>query len=601
MEDAPSPSAQAGADASCPQVESIEEPCSQDRGSWRNLMTTDSTRRDEASPGSQSDPRSLSFGPHIFQGEAIQEQTFTDRLEGNQIVKSAKAVVVPSTDDRWDYHAGTELQGPKGLIHKGVCIKADYQQDGSLEFSFQGMHWDLERASVKNIEIFGMSNPEIAHWFPQLTGLVRGVRVPGLTLNTELRPFLYAVPLKGLTARGNIKSFFVRDFGITSCEDDVFNPILAGSKISKMVPVWKADVPKAWGVVFARDFVQAEQIALNRAQFTADLISFALGTGMSHLDTRFESIPLEWDVEVGRSNVTLTPWILILEQENIKGWIRTVPLVDRNIEIDLEDGLERISFFSEHFLDASESGDFLDQTSQRMFSKRERRLSAGIQRSLRWLRIGLNESTIGDQFIAAWIALEAILNAIDYPGVFDGARESLGDLVKKSVNALDLPREAHGPLDISVGMIRNRALQNQWPLRTKVVLFARSCGVALKAGDSELVRDLSRLRNEVFHAGRNVPSVSEGQVRQLRYLIERLVVAASVYGYEDVEENCRHDLQFEEIGPEGGGAPLFLNGREVPYTFRIVGEKDGDQFEEFIIEGKIYSRRNSNISFASNR
>ena len=72
-----------------------------------------------------------------------------------------------------------------------------------MEFSIEGAIRELDRASVKNIEIFGMSNAEIAYWFPQLTGLVRGVKVPGLTVDSELRPFLYAVPLEGLTAKGD--------------------------------------------------------------------------------------------------------------------------------------------------------------------------------------------------------------------------------------------------------------------------------------------------------------------------------------------------------------------------------------------------------------
>ena len=32
--------------------------------------------------------------------------------------------------------------------------------------------------------------------------------MPGLVLDEDLRPFLYSVPLKGLTAKGKVKSFF---------------------------------------------------------------------------------------------------------------------------------------------------------------------------------------------------------------------------------------------------------------------------------------------------------------------------------------------------------------------------------------------------------
>ena len=95
----------------------------------------------------------------------------------------------------------------------------------------------------------------------------------------------------------------------------------------------------------------------------------------------------------------------------------------------------------------------------------------------------------------------------------------------------------------------------------------------------------------------NAP-VSKEHLRQLRYLVERLVVAISVYGYEDIEERSRHELQFGEIGAEGGGAPLSLNGRDVPYTFRLTQDAAGNQTEELVIEGKIYNRQNSNISIA---
>ena len=285
------------------------------------------------------------------------------------------------------------------------------------------------------------------------------------------------------------------------------------------------------------------------------------------------------------------------QQKNTKGWIRTLPLIDQDTKVDLDDVYDRISFFAEHFLEASEAGDFVDQTEQRSLTDRERKLSAGIQRSLRWLGIASSEEGISDQFIATWISLESVLNAIDYPGVFNGARESVGDTVREAIAALRLPRQATQPLMISEEMIAGRVLQNQWPPRTKLELFAKACGVHLRPGDSELVRDLGRLRNEVFHHGRDDPSVSSQQLRRLQYLVERLVSAASVYGYEDIEEQNRYQLQFGEIGPEGGGAALSLDGRDVPYVFRVVKDQAGRLVQEFIIEGKVYNELNSDVSF----
>ena len=289
---------------------------------------------------------------------------------------------------------------------------------------------------------------------------------------------------------------------------------------------------------------------------------------------------------------------MLLDQKSQKGWIRTIPLVEVDSSIDLEGGYERISFFAERFLDVSEAGDFMDQANKRILSARERRLSAGIQRSLRWLGVASNEESMGDQFIAAWISLESILDSLEYPDVFGGDREPVRIALKEAISALSLPRQSTHSLSISEEMIEGRALQNQWPIRTKLSLFAKACGIRLKPNDSALVRDLSRTRNEIFHAGRSDAPVSKEHLRQLRYLVERLVVAISVYGYEDIEERSRHELQFGEIGAEGGGAPLSLNGRDVPYTFRLTQDAAGNQTEELVIEGKIYNRQNSNISIA---
>ena len=441
---------------------------------------------------------------------------------------------------------------------------------------------------------------EKAYWLPLLTGLVSGVSIPGLTLNKELRPFLYAVPLNGLSAKRDLKSFFIEDFGVTSGDaDNIFGPILAGSDFAASEPALQANVPKAHGVVLARDFLAAEGLALRRARFTADLINFALNTGISHFDTRYDNELFEWDAEVGRSVVSLHPWILLMEpmgEHPPKGWVRSTPLVEHQVETDLEDGYKRISFFAEKFRDASKLGDIQEQSGQRALSDRETKLSAGIQRSLRWLGIASSEDNINDQFIATWISLESILNCIDYPGVFEGNRRATRDIIRKSIGEMDLPNSETEPLTVSREFIRNRVFNNHWPLRTQLVMFAKSSGIELREGDSELVRDLAKIRNDVFHAGNSESSIYKQQFRQLRYLVERLVVAASVYGYEDLELDTRHEIEFGIIGPEGGAAPVFLNGLEVPY--RLVGDNNVERpIFDLTIEGKIYSDRNANISF----
>ena len=561
-------------------------------------MTNDKTPNADSPAMEDADQSALCFGNVCFPHDTIKKVSFEEHLEGNQIVKSSSAVVFPSEEARWDYHAETALRGPKGLKHGGLCVNAKHQDDGSIEFSFAGHAWEFDHTIIKRIEIFGMCDLETAYWLPLLTGLVRGVEVPGLTLDDQLRPFLYAIPLNGLASEGNIKAFKAKDFGVTSGgDDDLLGPLLAKTKIGQEESVWQADVPKAWGVVLARGLLEAEGLALERARFTADLVNFALSAGISHFETHYESVPLDWNISVGRSVVSLEPWLLLREVNVPKGWIRSIPLIEQQGKTDLEEGQKRIALFVDRFLKASQAGDIEDRNGRRTLSKRERKLSAGIQRSIRWLAVASREEKLSDQFIATWTSLESILNSIDYPDVFGGERESVGVAIKEAINSLDLPSQATEPLIISRQMIEGRTFQNQWPARTKLRLFAIAFGFELEAGDSELLRDLARLRNEVFHAGINDPSVSNDQLRLLQHLVERLIVAASIDGYQDIEEQSQHQLQFGAIGPMGGAAPLSLNGRDVSYSLRMVQDEKGLQCE-VAIEGKIYNERNADISFA---
>ena len=401
---------------------------------------TDQTPNPESLREEYVKQTNLYFGEEYFPGAAIQSWSISEELEGNQVIKTASAIVHPPDGSRWDYHAETVLNGPQDLIHRGFCTKAKDHPEGGIELSFQGLPWEFERTDIRKICVFGMEALEAAYWLPLLTGLVSGVEVPDLVLNEEIRPFLYAVPLQGLSANGKTKSIFIRDFGITAGSDDeVFWPLLSSLDEIASEPALQADIPKAWGIVLARDFLEAEGLALERARFTADLINFALTTGVSHFDTRFDSEPLEWDADTGRSVVTLQPWILLKEAQARKGWVRSIPLIEQQLEADLEDAHERISFFAEKFLEASKLGDIEDQRGRRTLNERETKLSTGIKRALRWLGIASNEESIGDQFIATWISLEAILDSIDYPGVFEGGRGEARKIVRQGIKEMDLP------------------------------------------------------------------------------------------------------------------------------------------------------------------
>ena len=562
-------------------------------------MPIDETPRTDSPITGDDGQSGLCFGDYCFPNDAIGKWEIEEHMEGSQIVKTSSAVVIPPTEARWDYHAETELTAPKGLRHRGICVGAKRNQDGHVEFVFHGASWEYERSIIRGINIFGMAELEIAYWLPLLTGLAHSVEMPGLALDEELRPFAYAVPLKGLTSNRSIKSFFVGDFGVTSGdEDNIFRPILPHTEFGMKEAVWQDNVPKAWGVVLAHNLLEAERLSLDRARFTADLIGFALRAGISHFETRYEAEPLvDWNADVSRTVVALEPWIMLREVNVVKGWIHTVPLTEHQLKTDLEDGFSRIKLFAERFLDASKQGDIQEQAGRRTLSPREERLSSGIQRCLKWLGVASSEVNVSDQFLATWISLESILNAVDYPSVFGGERESARTYVEEAITSMNLPRRTEEPLTMSEELLRNRLLQAQWPLRTKLALFAKAFGVELKPDDSMLLGDLARLRNQVLHAGTGDPLVPGVKLRKLQYLVERLVAAASVYGYEDLEETSWHQLQFGEVGTQGGAAPLYLNGQEVPYRFRFLQDQGGQQVEEFVIEGKIYSSRNSELSF----
>ena len=505
---------------------------------------------------------------------------------------------VPPEHLRWDYNAKTTLFDNEELVRTGLCVKSTIEAGNLMEFTLRSSFWEMGQATVKNIEVFGMSKSEIRYWFLRLIG--QDVNIPGSIPDNDFRPFMYAIPLKGLKATSESKSFLMGCFGVASGEyDNVFAPILGQSNYKNITSVWDDEVPKAYGMVYARDMLEAERLAFARAKFTADIIGFALRTGISHFESRYENEPIEWDAEVGRSPISLHPFIIIRETQETKGWIRSVPLVDHQKEIEIGDCFERIRYFAERFVDVTLAGDFVDQVRQRPLSKRERKLSLGIQRSLRWQAIASDEDDLCDCFIATWIALESILNAVDYPGVFKEDRRPLRNAIKQKINELSIPERSDEALTVSKEMLRGRMLQDQWPIQRKLRLFEKAFGVDLRLGDLRLVQDLARVRATVFHAGNDNPDLLKVQLQRLRYLVERLVVAASVFGYIDLEDN-RHQLQLGQLGPDGGGAPLFLDGRDVPYEFRIFHDREMRQVWEINVEGKIYNENNADLEFMAN-
>ena len=532
----------------------------------------------------------LYFGDVRFSEQSIKEVIFTNRREGNLGIRSASVNVVPSEELRWNYHAETKLYGKGDLWLTGVCVKASQNNEDGVNLELRGSFWFLERVTLQSLETFGMSNQENMYWLVRLCN-AQVATTPKMDLDTELRPFVYAIPLKGLSSSHG-RSLVIGDSGIVSHEyDTTFAPLLEQLESTKSHEVWHDSNPKVRGVVFAHDMMEAERVALTRARYTADLVNFALRTGISHFATRYETEPLLWDAEAGMTPVSLHPWILLREVKAVKGWVRQTSSAKLLSENNLDDCIERIEFFADRFFDAHQAENIHTQLGQRILSERESKLFNGIQHSLRWLSIASNEEDITDQFIATWTALEAILDSAEYPGVFDGDREELKNRILASIRGISLPTTTNALLAITTEMIENRILEGRWPTRRKLAMFARAFGIDLQPDDTRIVRDLARARGNIFHAGENEPGLSSVQLEQLRYLVERLVAAASTGGYQDLEDG-HHRVHFGEIGPGGGSAPMFVDDKEVAYDFHLILDKNGQKVGEWLAEGKIYSQEN---------
>ena len=435
---------------------------------------------------------------------------------------------------------------------------------------------------------------EIIHWIVRLHDPALGPDIPGLRLNTELRPFAYAIPLKGLEGfpRGVLP---VGDGGIASRgEDNVFGPILDQAQSVSGEGAWSSENPLVFGTVAARDIIEAERLALGRANLMISIINLALTTGMSHFETRYECDSLQFSDDSGLTPVSLHPWVVIREVSELKGWIRKTEAGVVTSERSEED-LEKVRFFLEKFLGTSQSGDIFEQVGQRVITDREKKLMTGVQRGLHWLNNAVQEGDLRDRFTATWISLEAVLNSIDYPGVFQGERAEVKKNIKDRLKGLTVPEEEDDLLKIDKDMILNWALRGQWSMPKKVAIFARGFGIALQAGDESLVRRLGRIRASILHEGVESPEITREDVGRLRYLVERLVVGATVGGYEDLEDQP-HTFEFGKIGPEGGGAPLAIDGRDVPYSFRMFRDGGGEPVHEWTAEGKIYTQENIQFS-----
>ena len=532
----------------------------------------------------------LEIGGAVFPEECMREAEI--RFEGDEHVRSRSAYVVltPPAELRWDFKEEAKLYEDGDIILTGLCTKAKIGKDGTLHLSLYGPFWKLNRTSIESLETFGMSNKENMHWLVKLTDPSMNTQISGLQLNTTTRPFMYTIPLQGLS---NIQKtlFLTSDtFIAPGSNDDTSKQILGGSESIKGVQAWEEHNTRIFGIVFAEDFLEAERLALERAHLMVGILNLGVGTGMSHFETRYDCEPLTFDAENTLTPASLHPWIIIREVTELKGWIRNNSTAVMEPENTTDDSLERIQFFLSNFLETSKSGDMHDQLGRRQASDREEKLMTGTKRAFRWLDIASGEEDLKDQFAATWIALESVLNSVKYPGVFQGKRAGIKAAVLENLRKITLPEETNTMLTVDAEMLISGALRSQWSSRRKLDMFAKAFGIKISPDDKTLVSKLGRARATVFHEGQDNPDISTKQLIQLRSLVERLIAATSIGGYEDLEGGP-YKFQFGEIGPEGGAAPLSIDGKDVLYDFRMFRDSTETLVAEWIADGKIYNDR----------
>ena len=101
-----------------------------------------------------------------------------------------------------------------------------------------------------------MLNLENLHWLTKLTDPDIETSISGLEINTTARPFMYAIPLRGLSHIQKLLFLNSDTFISSGNNDDTFKPILEGAESVKGVDAWNEENPRIFGIVLAEDFIK---------------------------------------------------------------------------------------------------------------------------------------------------------------------------------------------------------------------------------------------------------------------------------------------------------------------------------------------------------
>ncbi len=533
----------------------------------------------------------IEFGP-----SEIQNAVYTEENDGRKRSRHATLTLRPDERKRWSYSHTLEIYtGMK--LDRGRCVRASWLDANTLAIQWNDFSWDLESTMVKRHAMLNMKDLEQAYWLMRLMHTGKNPHVQGYTPDTTQRIFRYAVPLEGLSNEDTGQLVGQSDFGLTSADPkDPINQLIRRLTEGVDDASWSTSVPKVYGAVVANTPIEAEAHALQRARFAADVITFALQSGASHFDTSQSSTPLDWEAIESISPVSTKAWVVLFEEKTQKGWVRPVPLTHTERPARLKATRKRLQIFLECFRRVAKSGDIADQLEAKARSARDDKIARAVQTAVHWLAVAARMPDDEHRLIPVWTALEAVLNAIKYPPIFGGKHEDIKKTILKTIDEIDdNGADAAGTKELK-HMLRARLSDNNRPIPRRLEPFAKEFGITLQEGDYDTVKSLVSIRNRMIHKGDTYAEDLRYQIAQLKYLVERLVMAASVCGVHASKGASPHRIRIVGVEPgTTGAAKILIDGKEVSYTLTFRRKSDGTDAMTIVSDGLIYDESNSVI------
>ena len=250
-----------------------------------------------------------------------------------------------------------------------------------------------------------------------------------------------------------------------------------------------------------------------------------------------------------------------------------------------------------HFQRVATSGDAIEHLEFSARSVRENRIAKAVQTAVHWLAEAAR--TLEDEYrlLPVWTALEAVLCAIEYPPIFDKRYVHIKKALRTAIDDIYDDEDKTDKAGVVRDLLKGRLLNNTWPIPTRLELFAKTFGVTLHEGDTEVVKRLGRIRGQVVHTGGHRADGLGCEIAQLKYVVERMIMAASVCGVRVSTGDKKHVIKTLGIEPDAtGAASIYIDGEEVPYTLSWKRRPDGSEAMVIQSDGQIYDESNSVIA-----